>query len=52
MMITYSMNSNIVFLWNSLKNELINFYILKGHPSVIKFDNITKRIFIGYYKLS
>jgi len=51
-MITYSINSSVIFIWNYKKNELMNFNKLKGCPSVIKYDNNTNKVFIGYFKFS
>ncbi len=52
LMISYSPNSTVCFLWNYKKNELITFYKLKGCPSIIKFDESSNQVFIGYFKHS
>jgi hypothetical protein len=38
LMVSYSANSTVCFLWNYTQNELITFYKLKGCPSTIKYD--------------
>ncbi len=51
-MITYSTLSSVVILWNYRKNEFLNFMKLKECPSVVKYDRIKNKVFIGYFKHS
>lgn len=39
-------------MWNYKKNEFLNFVKVKGCPSIVKYDGMTNKVLIGYFKHS
>jgi len=51
-MVTYSIGSCVIMLWNIEKNEYLSYVLLKYCPSTIKYNPLTSKLYIGYYKTS